>query len=117
MKIKLKDLIKESVLGEMPSDKLMKMKWNPVTEDEAFEPGDVFGGGGGGNSETETPTGNMAIKKFDALVGEKTNWSNVRKLTSKLSDMKQMEFALHLLKDLALSDKAKAKLKLKLGSN
>ena len=116
MKIKLKDLIKESVLGEMPSDKLMKMKWNPVTEAEA---GDVFGGGGGSEDGTSTdaPTGNMAVKKFDALVGTKTNWSNVRKLTSKLSDMKQMEFALHLLKDLAISDKAKAKLKLKLGSN
>ena len=30
--MKLKDLIKENVLGQMPSDKLMKMKWNPVTE-------------------------------------------------------------------------------------
>ena len=30
--MKLKNLIKESILGQMPSDKLMKMKWNPVTE-------------------------------------------------------------------------------------
>ena len=33
---KLKDLLKES-LGELPSSKLIKMKWNPVTEQ-----GDVF---------------------------------------------------------------------------
>ena len=29
-----KHLLKENVLGDLPSDKLMKMKWNPVTEEE-----------------------------------------------------------------------------------
>jgi len=32
MKIKLKDLIKENILGDLPSSKLIKMKWNPIKE-------------------------------------------------------------------------------------
>jgi hypothetical protein len=32
---KLKDILKES-LGELPSSKLKKMKWNPVTEADVF---------------------------------------------------------------------------------
>ena len=34
---KLKNLIKENVLGKLPSDKLMKMKWNPLAEGPATE--------------------------------------------------------------------------------
>jgi len=30
--MKLKDLLNENVLGQLPSSKLMKMKWNPVTD-------------------------------------------------------------------------------------
>jgi len=30
--INLKNLLSENVLGDLPSSKLMKMKWNPVTE-------------------------------------------------------------------------------------
>ena len=30
--INLKKLLSENVLGDLPSSKLMKMKWNPVTE-------------------------------------------------------------------------------------
>ena len=30
--MKLKELLNENVLGDLPSSKLMKMKWNPVTE-------------------------------------------------------------------------------------
>ena len=33
--MKLKDLLNENVLGALPSSKLMKMKWNPVTEASA----------------------------------------------------------------------------------
>jgi len=32
IKLKLKDLLNENMLGDLPSSKLMKMKWNPVTE-------------------------------------------------------------------------------------
>ena len=32
IKMKLKDLLNENVLGDLPSSKLMKMKWNPVTD-------------------------------------------------------------------------------------
>ena len=32
--MKLKKIIKEHSLGELPSSKLMKMKWNPVTDPE-----------------------------------------------------------------------------------
>lgn len=38
MKIKLKDLINENILGELPSSKLMKMKWNPVKEGDNNAP-------------------------------------------------------------------------------
>ena len=30
--INLKKLLSENVLGSLPSSKLMKMKWNPVTD-------------------------------------------------------------------------------------
>jgi|10_taG_2_1085330.scaffolds.fasta_scaffold52883_4 hypothetical protein len=30
--MKLKNIIKEHSLGELPSSKLIKMKWNPLTE-------------------------------------------------------------------------------------
>jgi hypothetical protein len=30
--ISLKKLVSESILGVLPSSKLIKMKWNPVTE-------------------------------------------------------------------------------------
>ena len=40
IKMKLKDLLNENVLGDLPSSKLMKMKWNPVTE-AAHEDGKV----------------------------------------------------------------------------
>ena len=30
--MKLKQLLSENVLGSLPSSKLMKMKWNPVTQ-------------------------------------------------------------------------------------
>jgi|TARA_B110000211_G_scaffold234298_1_gene303385 hypothetical protein len=30
--MKLKDLLSENMLGALPSSKLMKMKWNPVTD-------------------------------------------------------------------------------------
>jgi len=30
--MKLKDLLNETILGELPSSKLMKMKWNPLKE-------------------------------------------------------------------------------------
>ena len=33
--MKLKDLLNENVLGALPSSKLIKMKWNPVTEASA----------------------------------------------------------------------------------
>ena len=40
--MKLKDLLNESILGDLPSSKLMKMKWNPITgetlnEDQSHE--------------------------------------------------------------------------------
>ena len=33
--MKLKSLLNENVLGALPSSKLMKMKWNPITEAES----------------------------------------------------------------------------------
>jgi len=33
--IKLKKILNENMLGDLPSSKLMKMKWNPITEAES----------------------------------------------------------------------------------
>ena len=41
--IKLKTILNESLLGIMPSSKLMKMKWNPVTEADVFDTGATDG--------------------------------------------------------------------------
>jgi len=35
--IKLKKLINENVLGELPSSKLIKMKWNTLNEDMIYD--------------------------------------------------------------------------------
>jgi len=35
--MKLKDLLNENILGDLPSSKLMKMKWNPLAEVSAEE--------------------------------------------------------------------------------
>ena len=37
--MKLKDLLSENVLGALPSSKLMKMKWNPVTDESPITEG------------------------------------------------------------------------------
>mgnify|MGYP003125663744 CR=1 FL=1 len=37
--MKLKKIIKEHALGELPSSKLIKMKWNPLTEKEPVNEG------------------------------------------------------------------------------
>ena len=36
-RIKLSDLLNENVLGELPSSKLIKMKWNPLNEDMIYD--------------------------------------------------------------------------------
>ena len=36
-----KNMITEHMLGELPSEKLMKMKWNPLTEEEYIEEEDA----------------------------------------------------------------------------
>jgi len=105
MTIKLKDLLKESALGEMPSDKLMKMKWNPVTEAEVFD---------SSGDEEEAPGSNSAVKKFDSLLKGKPAWEKIKDLITKLSDSKQAEFIEYMMKDASVSDAAKSKLKLKL---
>ncbi len=109
MTIKLKNLIKESALGEMPSSKLMKMKWNPVTE------ADVYPDPTGQETGSEAPKGNMAVKKFNALVAGKSGWESTKDVMKSMpSDIKQADFIEFLMKDLAISDKAKKKLKLRL---
>jgi len=37
--MKLKSLLNENVLGDLPSSKLKKMKWNPVTDREPVNEG------------------------------------------------------------------------------
>ena len=39
--IKFKDIIKEHSLGKLPSESLLKMKWNPITEAKPVFPGEA----------------------------------------------------------------------------
>ena len=43
--MKLKSLISEHVLGKLPSEKLMKMKWNPLKEETVDEMTPTYGKG------------------------------------------------------------------------
>ena len=57
--MKLKSLISEHVLGKLPSEKLMKMKWNPITGETIKEVGKGHNIGGEDEDETVdemTPT-------------------------------------------------------------
>ena len=57
----------------------------------------------------------MAVKKFDALVAGKTGWEATKSVVGKMaSDIKQADFIEYLMKDLAISETAKKKLKLRL---
>lgn len=38
--IKFKDILKEHSLGKLPSESLLKMKWNPITESRPVFPGE-----------------------------------------------------------------------------
>ena len=38
--IKFKDILKEHSLGKLPSESLLKMKWNPITESRQVFPGE-----------------------------------------------------------------------------
>ena len=62
--MKLKKIIKEShMLGELPSSKLMKMKWNPLTESEP-DPGDYT------NTDVEPIKERLSsgmLKRFEGL--------------------------------------------------
>ena len=42
-KMQLKQLLSENVLGALPSSKLMKMKWNPVTGKSSVKEANVAG--------------------------------------------------------------------------
>ena len=87
-----------------------------LSEADAFKPGDVFGGGGGQGLDAapEGPTSNMAVKKFDMLLKDKQNWEKTKQIVPKLSDVKQAEFVEYLITQLALTDIARKKLKLRL---
>ena len=41
MMIKFKDILKEHSLGKLPSESLLKMKWNPITEAKPVFPGEA----------------------------------------------------------------------------
>lgn len=47
--MKLKKIIKEHALGVLPSSKLKKMKWNPITDPEPVNEDKVNEGGGFSN--------------------------------------------------------------------
>ena len=62
----------------------------------------------------EDPKANRAVQKFELLIKEKAPWDKVRQLVPDLPDMKQVDFAMYLLADLKVGEKALKKLKLKL---
>ena len=43
MIMKLKSLLNENILGALPSSKLMKMKWNPVTDKSSVKEANADG--------------------------------------------------------------------------
>jgi len=89
-------------------------KIESILNEAGFVPGDVFGGGGEGEEGPEDPKSNQAVKKFDMLLKDKPKWEKVKEIVSKISDVKQTEFAEYLITQLALTDTAKKKLKLRL---
>ena len=56
--MKLKDLLNENILGALPSSKLMKMKWNPVTDLKEANPDGTI-------SKDENKKRAEMLKKFD----------------------------------------------------
>ena len=62
----------------------------------------------------EDPKSNMAVKKFDMILKGKPGWEKTKEIAAKLSDVKQADFIEYLMNDLASSDMARKKLKLRL---
>lgn len=62
----------------------------------------------------EEPKSNMAVKKFDMLLKGKSGWEKTKEVMTKLSDIKQADFIEFLMNDLAISEIARKKLKLRL---
>jgi len=63
--IKLKGILKEnSALGVLPSSKLMKMKWNPLTESEPMNEEYV---------ETIDGDGDIGAEKVEARSNDRTS--------------------------------------------
>jgi hypothetical protein len=69
-KMQLKQLLSENVLGALPSSKLMKMKWNPVTGKSSVKEANADGT----ISKDEPKKRAEMLKKFD---------SDLKKLVSK----------------------------------
>ena len=65
-------------------------------------------------TKTEDPKSNMAVKKFDMILKGKPGWEKTKEIAAKLSDVKQADFIEYLINDLATTDLARKKLKLRL---
>jgi len=68
----------------------------------------------GNDGGAEDPKSNMAVKKFDMILKGKPGWEKTKEIAAKLSDVKQADFIEYLMNDLASSDMARKKLKLRL---
>ena len=67
--IKLKNMINENMLGDLPSSKLMKMKWNPVTGKESVTEANPDGT----ISKDEPKKRADMLKKFDNELSKMVN--------------------------------------------
>jgi hypothetical protein len=120
MKLKLKKLLEGFAWERTPGKALPTMAdvrrkhQRNLREDDAFAPGDVFGGGGEGNGAAADVQGNVVQKKFDLLLKDKQQFQNIAAIYQKVSVIKQVEFLQYLLDTLGTPKDAKKKLKMRL---
>ena len=67
--MKLKDLLSENILGDLPSSKLIKMKWNPVTGEKTVKEANPDGT----ISKDEPKKRAEMLKKFESELNKMVN--------------------------------------------
>tara|TARA_R110000765_G_scaffold100215_1_gene187852 strand:- start:691 stop:1461 length:771 start_codon:yes stop_codon:yes gene_type:complete len=99
-------------IGESKLNEVRKLVRNAIIQEAGvFDTPDTATTNDGG---AEDPKSNMAVKKFDMILKGKPGWEKTKEIASKLSDVKQADFIEYLMNDLAASEMARKKLKLRL---
>ena len=95
--------------AELQIDEVRKLIRKAIIEAGVFDTPEP-----GASETSEDPKSNMAVKKFDMILKGKSAWEKTKEVSAKLSDVKQADFIEYLMKDLATTDIARKKLKLRL---